>query len=200
MIHFQTKIVVGLGSGKVRGPFTCQECGIEYFTRRQKGEGEKFHSRECAFKYRVGPNQVGWLPAEKRKSYKPPKPCIICRKPTKYRLCSEACRKQRARDYDAKAYHGFVPSLESVICILCSADIRVYPYRPPVCPKCKRKYYHRIKGKLLPGSFRNTPKEFISEVIQVHKENQAWDKLVKYIATQRKQLKQRGITSNGFED
>ena len=36
-------------STKARGPFKCLACGIEFFTKRSKGEGEKYCSRECAF-------------------------------------------------------------------------------------------------------------------------------------------------------
>lgn len=32
-----------------RGPFTCQHCDKEYTTRRPRGEGEKYCSRECAY-------------------------------------------------------------------------------------------------------------------------------------------------------
>lgn len=40
------------GPYKARGPFTCLHCGFGYLTRRPPGEGEKYCSRECAFKGR----------------------------------------------------------------------------------------------------------------------------------------------------
>jgi hypothetical protein len=34
---------------RVRGPFTCQNCGKEYMTNRRKGEGETYCSRDCSY-------------------------------------------------------------------------------------------------------------------------------------------------------
>ena len=41
-----------MGDRRARGPFTCNHCGKEYMTRRREGEGEKYCSRECAYKDR----------------------------------------------------------------------------------------------------------------------------------------------------
>ena len=56
-----------------RGPFVCQNCHIAYFTKRRPGEGEKFCSRDCAFKYQVGPNKHSWrgIPSK-------PKESVLC--------------------------------------------------------------------------------------------------------------------------
>ena len=46
----------GVSSNRAkRGPFICQGCDKEYYTRRPHGEGEKFCSRECAYS-----NQEKW--------------------------------------------------------------------------------------------------------------------------------------------
>lgn len=40
-------------ASKARGPFVCGCCGVSYVTTRQKGEGEKYCSRECAYTARA---------------------------------------------------------------------------------------------------------------------------------------------------
>ena len=85
-----------------RGPFMCQQCGIEYFTRRPKGEGEKFHSRECSFAFKVGPNHHNYLPPELHKNYRPmiERSCVICgHSTTNPKCCSDECRAEEARRY-----------------------------------------------------------------------------------------------------
>lgn len=75
---------------KKRGPFVCQGCGKSYFSTRQKGEGEKFCTRACAFKAKtlskVAPSSAVWF-----------RSCIVCSKAfsakrINVRFCSLVCQ------------------------------------------------------------------------------------------------------------
>jgi len=97
---------------RYRGPFVCQYCKVSYFTKRSKrqnGEGEKFCSRGCAFKFKVGVNHHHY----RADNHKPKESalCPVCnqivQQPEKSgyrRYCSKICERKFAyqRDYISK--------------------------------------------------------------------------------------------------
>ena len=80
----------------MRGPFECRRCGAVYYTKRPRGEGEKYCSRPCAFddlqswhkvKYRLEPKEATLYPN-----------CEVCGKVAArhgVKTCSAECRRIR---------------------------------------------------------------------------------------------------------
>jgi len=84
-----------------QGPFKCGHCHREYFTKRSNGVGQKFCSRECSFKFKVGVNHHHY----RADNHKPKESalCPVCnqivQQPKKSgyrRYCSEACERRSA--------------------------------------------------------------------------------------------------------
>lgn len=129
--------------GAARGPFVCQCCGVSYVTHRQKGEGEKYCSRDCAYSARA---KTPFSPVAFNA-------CIACGKRWTAKraksVCSLECERQRmraaslARDMAerANARHTckecgvlFVPDYASKRRVFCSHQ-------------CQRKTHNRNKPK-----------------------------------------------------
>lgn len=75
-----------------RGPFVCQGCGITYHTKRRKGEGEQYCSRECAFSHKALKAMVAkHHEAHLRAGYRL-QPCAAgCGSAGQLKYCSDAC-------------------------------------------------------------------------------------------------------------
>lgn len=124
-------------NGKLRGPFTCQHCASEYHTRRRKGEGEKYCSRECSHGAMAATPYckvyVGRLTE-----------CQECSKPfvskRRERYCSTKCGKAAAiKNIRESAEKRHKKSAKAIDCSVCGVVFtRLYGNKSRICSsECK---------------------------------------------------------------
>jgi 5-methylcytosine-specific restriction endonuclease McrA len=105
--------------GRLRGPFHCERCGIEYSTRRQAGEGERYCSRTCADQRRAIPRLVRLEVAALREIA------------SRWRAAAAIAKKNRDRD-DARRLRAMRA------CVSCGSSFTIKTYPAVRCFACRK--------------------------------------------------------------
>ncbi len=114
---------------RLRGPFACQHCGTEYHTRRRKGEGEKYCSRECSHA------AMSATPYCKVSFSQ----CQECKKPFVTKLgatyCSDDCFREKERKRERARYKAkYKSESRPISCLICSTKFyRLYGRKSKTC-------------------------------------------------------------------